>query len=491
MANFYVYCSHCKNRGSVGSSDRKVRETNFGSISSKKRVLDVGRFLSLVGIQACKACLDAVHSSRISSYDGVDPIYASENGFVMRRISIWFCLAANQGFGTTDAFHDCIQASHEIRNRRHRYWQQRLQLLENEGTAQVQQQNESHQVDQVRLGRRSKPPVPECAGGLCVGMTNGPHEGGNASYPVAWNGTHGTSVWSYMTVPELPTKIDDIAGSLTYYIWTDIFFGDGGFGRMNQFVPQLILGHALDGSTGQPNYEPIYGSIHKKWMFGSHYFFETYDPETNKTMPHAAYGPLFPTEAGEILYTKFEISLPSRSGNVPNTNDGQNAHEDTTRRRRTKKSNPQWILTMGVFGDETRVSTLVVDRPYMGMGEKWGPNRSISWLESSYRNMCINACWELYGAKDINHLPSSGSRYQLYISQPDVVPSAGSRMHVGRTLDDADLMGPRYNFTTWEEDEGNGTCPSCSVRERHTELSQEVLIDISVDVPPLSVGSPR
>ena len=38
----------------------------------------------------------------------------------------------------------------------------------------------------------------------------------------------------------------------------------------------------------------------------------------------------------------------------------------------------------------------------------------------------------------------------------------------------------RYNFTTWEQDEGNGICPSCSVRERHDELKQEVIVDISV-----------
>ena len=98
----------------------------------------------------------------------------------MKKISIWFCLATYPGFRTTDAFHDCIQASHEIRNRRHRYWQQRIQLLENQGTGQVHWQNQRHQVDQVGLGTRSNSSVPECAGGLCVGMTNGPHQGGNA-----------------------------------------------------------------------------------------------------------------------------------------------------------------------------------------------------------------------------------------------------------------------------------------------------------------------
>jgi hypothetical protein len=43
------------------------------------------------------------------------------------------------------------------------------------------------------------------------------------------------------------------------YIWTDIFFGDMSYGRMNQFVPQLILGNALDGSSGAPAYKPKWG----------------------------------------------------------------------------------------------------------------------------------------------------------------------------------------------------------------------------------------
>ena len=60
-----------------------------------------------------------------------------------------------------------------------------------------------------------------CQGGLCVGMHNGPHEGGPSSYPVGTSATGFTSVSSTMTVPEMPLKKDGI----TYYIWTDIFFG--------------------------------------------------------------------------------------------------------------------------------------------------------------------------------------------------------------------------------------------------------------------------
>ena len=53
-------------------------------------------------------------------------------------------------------------------------------------------------------------------------MHGGPHEGGPAAYPVGDAATGYTGVYSTMTVPEPPGAIDGI----TYYIWTDIFFGD-------------------------------------------------------------------------------------------------------------------------------------------------------------------------------------------------------------------------------------------------------------------------
>ena len=70
-------------------------------------------------------------------------------------------------------------------------------------------------------GLASAPPA-GCTGGLCVGMHNGPHEGGASAYPVGNAASGYTDVRSTMTVPELPLKQDGIC----YYIWTDIFFGD-------------------------------------------------------------------------------------------------------------------------------------------------------------------------------------------------------------------------------------------------------------------------
>eukprot|EP01079_Euglenida_sp_SAG-EU17-18_P003565 gene3565-4009_t len=154
----------------------------------------------------------------------------------------------------------------------------------------------------------------QCQGGLCVGMHNGPHEGGPASYPVGDQAKGFTKVSSVMTVPDLPAKMDGqpcpygdaqqlsllpapsqphfvpfqsegpahgipphasgtacapvhngSPAGICYYIWTgnihllllllllatfyyfciwtDIFFGDMSLGKMNQFVPQLILGN--------------------------------------------------------------------------------------------------------------------------------------------------------------------------------------------------------------------------------------------------------
>lgn len=201
-------------------------------------------------------------------------------------------------------------------------------------------------------------------------MHNGPHEGGNASYPVSWDGRKGTKVTSFMTVPELPSQIDQ---SITYYLWTDIFFGDASLGRMNQFVPQLILGSALDGSSGPPKYQPHWG-FHSTWVFAAHYFFEIFNSTSNSSEAHAAYGDFHPAYPGETLYTIFELSMPS-------------SEMDTL-----GEKSPTWSLTMGVLNDPNRVSVLTVGRPYMGMGIHW-PIPSISWTESPFHHMCVNACW--------------------------------------------------------------------------------------------------
>jgi hypothetical protein len=226
-----------------------------------------------------------------------------------------------------------------------------------------------------------------------------------------------------------------------------MFFGDKSFGRMNQLVPQLLLGSVLDASSGPPEYTPLWHK-HDTWMFGAHYFFEILNISTMTTDAHASYGDLYPTFPGETIATTFELSTGTDEGAHHHNKDGS-----------TGKSTPMWILTMSVLGDTSRTSILKVDMPYMEMGQEWS-DPTESWLEPTYRNVCINACWELYGAYSASHLPSSGATYNLTIQQPDqLIP---------------------YEFATSEEDEENGHCPSCRVEERHTITTQNVDISISV-----------
>ena len=49
---------------------------------------------------------------------------------------------------------------------------------------------------------------------------------------------------------------------------------------MNQFVPQLLVGDVLYGSSGPPSYRPEWKSGLATWTFGSHYFFEIRDEAT-------------------------------------------------------------------------------------------------------------------------------------------------------------------------------------------------------------------
>lgn len=142
-------------------------------------------------------------------------------------------------------------------------------------------------------------------------------------------------------------------------------------------------------------------------------------------------GSFFPATVGEVLYTSFN---------------------------RSKETG--WTLTMGAVNDPSRTSTLVVAQPYMGLGKHW-PTPSTSWSEANYTNLCINACWELYGAGDREHLPGSGSQYNLFVKQgkPKSFPWVAK----------------------WDQDEGgNKPCPSSTIAEHHTDVEQHVQWNISL-----------
>lgn len=214
---------------------------------------------------------------------------------------------------------------------------------------------------------------------------------------------------------------------------TDIFFGDMSQGRMNQIVPQLLLGAVLNGSTGPPDFNPTWGT-YTTWMFGAHYFFEIYNMSTMSVDAKAAYGPLFPTVEGEVLFTNFSATEGPYG--------------------------PAWHVSMGVVGDATRVSTLVIEQPYMGLGTTWEVPTT-SWAELNYTNVCVNACWEIYGGVDPAHLPSSGAHY-------DVTISRGAGQH--------------YPWVRqWDEDEGaKSTCFASSISEHDTPREQYLTWDITL-----------
>ena len=100
---------------------------------------------------------------------------------------------------------------------------------------------------------------------------------------------------------------------------------------------------------------------------------------------------MFEAEEGETLYTSFVQSRGPHG--------------------------PAWTLTMGSLVGASKESTVVVQQPYMDLGVNW-EIPTTSWAELNYTNMCINACWELYGAVDPEHLPSSGSHYDIQVQQP-------------------------------------------------------------------------
>jgi len=259
-----------------------------------------------------------------------------------------------------------------------------------------------------RLRRQEAFDEGHCAGGLCAGLAHYPVDPGNRFY-------------AEFNVPKLPEKVD----GLTFYIYFNIFFGDAKpGGKMNQFVPQLMLGEPLCDSSGPPLYKPVWHP-HETWVFGSQYFFELFNETSNKTEGHAATGDLFSCSEGEVLWTAFTLS-----------------------------ADWEWTLNMGVVGDTKRTSTVVADKPYMGL---LPPSVTKSWKEDVFNRTFVGSCWELYGIKDSSSYPSSGSNYT----------------HTFSTENPGSI---NWN-TNWKEIEVP-TCPghpSSLISESHDD-SQEVLV---------------
>lgn len=166
--------------------------------------------------------------------------------------------------------------------------------------------------------------------------------------------------------------------------YTNFFFPNhavNGRGVYNQFVPQLMLGAALSGSSGPPAYEPTW-STYSTYVFSAQYFFDVLDAH-NVSQPKAVTGVVLPCEPGETLWTTFALSDDSET----------------------------WTLAMGVSGDPSRTSTVVATAPYMGL---LAP-ATTSWREEGYALGHLNSCWELYETDCRADFPSTGSAFQMRV----------------------------------------------------------------------------
>eukprot|EP00947_MAST-08B_sp_MAST-8B-sp1_P000586 g586.t1 len=225
-------------------------------------------------------------------------------------------------------------------------------------------------------GARSSSSSQPCNGGACSSLVH---------YPVK-----GTTHYAVFNVPELPKSVGP-----TFFVYYNIDWQAAGpagsFARMNQFVPQLMLGNPLDGSGGPPDYKPKWHE-HSTWCFGAQYFFEIFNATSNKTEAHAATGKTYDCKPGEELFTEFTLS------------------EDWV-----------WTLRMGVVGDPSRVSTVVAAKPFMGL---LPASQTSSWSEDVYSKAWSNTCWELYGIGKAENYPSSDMRYTINIStsEPGSIP---------------------------------------------------------------------
>ncbi|KAG7350948.1 hypothetical protein IV203_010308 [Nitzschia inconspicua] len=195
----------------------------------------------------------------------------------------------------------------------------------------------------------SKQKNPGCqAGALCAGP--------GVSYSSIGR-QMGVVIRGEFVVPHLP---ESFYMDQTYYDYVNIFWRQNVFpGYMNQFVPQLMLGSALANFNQSSNLRT---------------------EGCDKWTPKAATGELIAVEAGEGIFTTFKI-VETESRNDP--------------------PSVEWHLAMGVIGDPTRVSRLVVPTPFMGL-----VNGTSSWMEDIYEAVYIGSCLENYGMTNSTSYPS-------------------------------------------------------------------------------------
>ena len=114
------------------------------------------------------------------------------------------------------------------------------------------------------------------------------------------------------------------------------------------------------------------------------YFFEIFNRTSNATEGHAATGTTYDCAPGEVIFTEFALS-----------------------------ADWVWTLRMGVKGDPTRLSTVVVEKPFMGL---LPADQTTSWSEDVYSKAWSNTCWELYGVATAGDYPPTDMFYTINIT---------------------------------------------------------------------------
>ena len=69
-----------------------------------------------------------------------------------------------------------------------------------------------------------------------------------------------------------------------------------------------------------------------------------------------------------------------------------------------------WTMEMGVKGDASRTSTVVVPQPYMGLLDK-----AASWAEPVFSSTQVGSCWEQANVRGRSNYPATGSQFDMRI----------------------------------------------------------------------------
>lgn len=173
------------------------------------------------------------------------------------------------------------------------------------------------------------------------------------------------SFYSEYNIPPLPKKF--FPNVQIYYIYFNMWFNPDGTKNDNQFVPQLMLGHALCNSTNSGNYTPS-SCFLNEWYIQSQYYFTTNNTKTS----HAVTGDMIKVEENDTIYTQFIYDTDQYI----------------------------WTLNIGIVNTNIK-STVIATEPYMGLLS----DNTTSWNEAVYQTAWVGCDWELKYLEEKDNFP--------------------------------------------------------------------------------------